>query len=169
MEPDDNADVADGPPSLKEWYCNCLVLRRRPFFLVTHAQTLFSFWMPVAGHANQPAFSEAMRKHARQALAEVGVDESMAAKVLDSGPDLFARTSDRGVLGSMVDFAHMSKAVVADRGGLAHDSLHQMNRLMNRSPMSKLGMQAPDQEILRVVLGGEHVAERGQGLLDRPR
>jgi len=33
---------------------------------------------------------------------------------------------------------------------------------MNRSPMSKLGMQAPDQEILRAVLGGEHLAERGQ-------
>lgn len=162
LELTDTADTGGGSPSLKEWYCNCVVLQRRPFFLVTHAQTLFSFWMPVAGHANRPAFSVAMRKHARKALAEVGVDEVSAATVLDEGPDLFSRTSDRGVLGSMVDLAHVSKAVVAHRGGLAHVSLDEMNRLMNRSPMSKLGMQAPDQKILRAILGREHLAERGQ-------
>lgn len=162
LELTDFAAIADGPSSLKEWYCNCLVLQRRPFFLVTHAQTLLSFWMPVAGHASRPAFSLAMRKYARKALAEVGVDEVSAAKVLDDGPDLFSKTSDRGVLGSMVDFAQMSKTVIARQGGPAHVSLDEMNTLMNRSPMSKLGTQAPDQEILRAVLGGEHLAERGQ-------
>ncbi len=154
LEPTDIVDIGDGPPSLKEWYCNCLVLQRRPFFLVTHAPTLFSFWMPVAGHTNRPGFSAAMRKYARNALAEAGVvDEASAAEVLDDGPDLFSKTCDRGVLGSMVDFAHMSKAVVAHQGVLAHVSLDEMNSLMNRSPMSKLGMQAPDQVILRAVQG----------------
>ncbi|MFO8033724.1 MAG: hypothetical protein R6U88_01005 [Candidatus Bipolaricaulota bacterium] len=105
---------------------------------------------------------QAFRKYARKALAEVGMDELSAAKVLDDGPDLFSKLSDRGVLGSMVDLAHMSKPVVAHRGGLAHVNLDEMNTLMNRSPISKLGMQAPDHEILRAVLWSEHLSERGQ-------
>src|SRR2546422_6038754 len=41
--------IVDSHPSMVEWYCNLITVRRRQFFLFTHASSLFSFWAPAAG------------------------------------------------------------------------------------------------------------------------
>src|SRR5215211_1374828 len=39
-------DIADPPPSDKDWYANVLWLERRKCLLLTHAGTLFSVFVP---------------------------------------------------------------------------------------------------------------------------
>jgi len=36
--------ITHGDLSMVEWYCNLIIVRRRQFFLFTHAPSLFSFW-----------------------------------------------------------------------------------------------------------------------------
>jgi hypothetical protein len=137
--------------SMIEWYCNLVVVQRRHFFLFTQATTLFSFWIPAAG-IKGAEFGRAFREGARDVLAGSGIHERDVEKMVDHVPDVYGKAADRGVIGSMVDFAKMVEYVADDRGGLDHLSLHEMNHIANDCPMSKIGMEQPLsllQEILR--------------------
>lgn len=108
----DLVPAADADARLAEWYCNIVVLERRPVFLLTHAETLFAFFMFAAGKSTHEVFWREVRAHARAALADIGADPAVAKLVLDGGVDAFAKTRDRGVLGSMVDYARMAEIIV---------------------------------------------------------
>ena len=152
-------DMSDRRPSMVEWYCNLITVRRRQFFLFTHAPSLFSFWTPAAG-STRDAFGAMFRRRATETLRQYEFSETDAANVLDDGPDVFARATDRSVIGSMVDFAKMCRHVVDHEGGLEHMSPGAMNDIANESPMSKIGMANPT-TYLREVLRRErphHIA-----------
>jgi hypothetical protein len=109
--------VADSHPSMLEWYCNLITVRRRQFFLFTHGSSLFSFWAPVAG-ATRDSFGQVFRQHAIDTLRDYGFSSADTAKVMDDGPDTFAKPADRGVTGSMVDYAKMLRHAVDYDGSL---------------------------------------------------
>lgn len=109
LQPTNLANVHQGGAGLAEWYCNVVVLERRPVILVTHARTLFAVWMLAAGKASHGVFWRELRAHARRALGDAGVASADAGLVLDEGRDAVAKTLDRGVLGSMVDYARMGQ------------------------------------------------------------
>ena len=125
-----------------EWYCNLITVRRRQFFLFTHAPSLFSFWVPVAGSTRQH-FGQMFRRQAIDALHDYGFSTPDTARVIDSGPDVFAKPADRGVIGSMVDFGKMLRHAANYEGGLEHLGLRAMNDIANESPMRKIGMESP--------------------------
>jgi hypothetical protein len=135
-------------PTATDWYCNLLTLGRRPVFLVAHALSLFAVLVPAAGSSSPGAYGDAFREQARELLAAEGYRPDHVRKVIDDGPDVFCRASDRRILGSMVDLAHLSGFVVADEGSLdlrrCHDQIHE-------APMSLLGMESPRQ-VLRSLL-----------------
>src|SRR5713226_1640922 len=103
-------------PSVREWHCNVIMLARRPFFLFAHSLSLFGFLMVAAGHSSQKDFAQTFRRHALGLLGNEGISPDVAHKSIDYGPDFFSKATDRGVLGSMVDFANMSRFVVEDDG-----------------------------------------------------
>ena len=144
------ATVPVDHPSLVEWYCNVVTAQRRQFFLFTQATTLFSFWVPV-GDVRREDFTRVFRFHATNTLREYGFVDSHLAKMIDDGPDVFAATVDRGVLGSMVDYAKMLQYTVEEQGGVQVLSRRAMNDIANECPMSKIGMNLPA-EYLRDVL-----------------
>ncbi len=156
--PRDLADVDDDRVAMTEWYCNAATLVRRPHLLLTHAKSLFSFWMPVAGNAGPKVFGERVREYARNALLQAGVTISGSKQVIDEEPDAFAKTRDRRVLGSMNDFVFHAK--YRCEWAKAHHqpvTLFDLNDVGNRMPMSAIRMERPYDEIKR-LLGAETVA-----------
>ncbi len=145
--------MSDNRPSMVEWYCNLMTVRRRQFFLFTHAPSLFSFWTPAAGSIRDD-FGVRFRRRATETMRQYEFSETDTANVIDDGPDVFARATDRGVIGSMVDFGKMFRHAVDHEGGLEHLSLRAMNDIANESPMSKIGMANPT-DYLRQVLRHE--------------
>ncbi|MGH9201054.1 MAG: DUF6933 domain-containing protein, partial [Vicinamibacterales bacterium] len=134
--------ITDSHPSMVEWYCNLIAIRRRNFFLFTHAPSLFSFWTPAAG-ATRNDFGRMFRQQATDTLRDYGFSASDTAKVIDDGPDVFAKATDRGVVGSMVDFGEMLRYAVDYEGSVEHLGSRAMNDIANESPMSKIGMESP--------------------------
>ncbi len=154
LTPRDLEDGIDTDAGLAEWYCNVVVLERRPVFLLTHAETLFAFFMFAAGKSAHEVFWRELRAHARATLAEIGADPAVVELVLDGGVDAFAKTRDRGVLGSMVDYAKMAEIIVWNSGGLERTGLVDLTRHMNSTPMSRIGMGYPEDKI-REILGSQ--------------
>jgi len=147
--------VADSHPSMLEWYCNLITVRRRQLFLFTHGSSLFSFWAPAAG-STRDSFGQVFRQHAIDALRDYGFSSADTAKVIDDGPDTFAKPADRGVTGSMVDYAKMLRHAVDYDGSLERLGPRAMNDIANDSPMRKIGMESPAQ-YLRQVLRAERL------------
>ena len=136
------AVMTDGAPAMVEWYCNLITVRRRQFFLFTHAPSLFSFWVPVAGSTRQH-FGQMFRRQVIDALKDYGFSTRDTARVIDGGPDVFAKPADRGVIGSMIDFGKMLRHAAHYEGDLEHLGPRAMNDIANESPMSKIGMESP--------------------------
>jgi hypothetical protein len=154
LTPRDLEAGLDTDAGLAEWYCNAIVLERRPVFLLTHAETLFAFFMFAAGKSRHEVFWREVRAHARAALADVDADPAVTELVLGGGVDSFAKTQDRGVLGSMVDYAKMAEIIVWNSGGLERTGLVDLTRHMNRTPMSRIGMNSPEDMIRQVRRSG---------------
>src|SRR3989475_7847247 len=74
--------IVDSHPSMVEWYCNLITVRRRQFFLFTHASSLFSFWAPAAG-STLDDFGQVFRQHATDTLRDYGFTNAATAKVID--------------------------------------------------------------------------------------
>jgi hypothetical protein len=145
--------IAGNAPTMVEWYCNLTTVQRRQFFLFTHAPSLFSFWVPVAGSPRQH-FAQTFRRYAADTLKDYGFSARDTARVIDRGPDVFAKPADRGVLGSMVDFSQMLRYAVHHEGGLEHLRPREMNDIANESPMRRIRMENPE-AYLRLILDSE--------------
>jgi len=148
--------IGQGQASMLEWYCNLVIVQRRQFFLFTQATTLFSFWTPAAGWS-RAEFSSRFRRHATDTLKDYGFTDQDVARIVDSEPDTFSTSVDRGVTGSMVDYAKMLQYSVDYEGGLDRMSTRAMNDIANECPMSKIGMEHPA-EYLRQVLQAKGAA-----------
>ena len=148
--------VGQSHASMLEWYCNLVIVQRRQFFLFTQATTLFSFWTPAAGWSRAD-FSSRSWRHATDTLKDYGFTDQDVAKIVDSEPDTFSTSLDRGVTGSMVDYAKMLQYSVDYEGGLDRMSTRAMNDIANQCPMSKIGMEHPA-EYLRQVLQAKGAA-----------
>lgn len=105
----------------------------RPFCLVTHQDTLFT----VVFHGGLPK--------PKDVLARIG---SEAPWFQLSIAGLFARNGNRRVTGSMLDMKYLASSV-AMNGGTEHD----MQRLINKTPYSMLGMDRPNDAV--AALTGE--------------
>jgi len=145
--------ITESHPSMVEWYCNLITVRRRKFFLFTHAPSLFSFWVPAAG-TTRDDFGRMFRRHATDTLRDYGFSDTEAAMVIDDGPDAFAQATDRSVMGSMVDYVKMLRHAVDYEGGLERLGPRAMNDIANDSPMARIGMQDAA-SYLRQVLRSE--------------
>jgi hypothetical protein len=125
---------------LKEWYVNLLRIERRKCLLFAEATTLYLFLVPGVVKndvENLPAlFAEQLRVNLRRD----GIPEAVVARVAGVEPFHLAKTRDRRVLGSMNDLTHHYRYHIESVGGLAHADMQELNRRMNRIPMSLLGM-----------------------------
>jgi hypothetical protein len=119
-----------------------VIVQRRQFFLFTQATTLFSFWALAAGWSSAE-FSARFRRHATDTLREYGFSDRDMVRIVDGEPDIFSTSIDRGVVGSMVDYAKMLQYSVDYVGGLDRLNPRAMNDIANECPMRKIGMEHP--------------------------
>src|SRR5438046_10408044 len=91
-----------------EWYCTLITVRRRRFFLFTHASSLFSFWVPAAG-STLDNFGQVFRQHATDTLRDYRFTNADTATVIDDGPAAFPKATDRGVIASIADSRQMNR------------------------------------------------------------
>jgi hypothetical protein len=134
-----------------DWHCNVVTLGRRPFFLFAHSLSLYAFFVSVAGNSNREAFGWAFRTHLAQALVREGLPAAAGWKLMDDGPDTFCRATDRRVIGTMVDHAHMSRFAIADLGRVDEHVFARIHENINESPMSILGMDSPRATLHRLL------------------
>jgi hypothetical protein len=98
--------------------------------------------MPAAG-VKQVNFGHKFRDWASQVSADYGFSVAEIGMIFQDTPDVFSKSIDRSVTGSMVDYAKILLSVVEYTGGLKNISLSKMNDLVNECPMSKIGMKRP--------------------------
>lgn len=126
-------------------------LGKRPFFLFAHSLSLYAFFVPVLGNSNPEAFGWAFREHLAQALVREGLPATSSRKLMDDAPDTLCKATDRRVIGTMVDHAHMSQFAVEHFGRLDEHVLSHIHEDINESPMSILGMESP-RHMLKTLL-----------------
>jgi hypothetical protein len=127
---------------------------RRPFYLFAHTHTLFAFLAPTAGASRPSLFARMFREQALRSLDEEGIPSAAARSIVDDGPDVFCKASDRRVIGTMLDHAHMSRAVIEQEGSTDLEVLRMVRDFINSSPTSILGMESP-RGSLGLLLGGK--------------
>lgn len=131
----------DHAEDLAEWYCNLLRIDRRKLLLFTQASTLYSFLVPGIRQPDLENFGDLFRSHLARNLERQGFSADQAEFLLNSGPDHFAKAHDRSVLGSMNDHARMCKLHVEYYGGFERIDFVDLNRRLNSTPMSRIGMR----------------------------
>src|SRR5206468_12422733 len=87
------AGITHGDLSMVEWYCNLITVRRRQFFLFTHAPSLISVWAPAAGRTRDD-FGSMLRRCATDTLRDYGFYNVDTAKVIDDGPRVIGKAAE---------------------------------------------------------------------------
>jgi hypothetical protein len=133
------AIVSDQPPSLYDWHANLLWLDRKKYVLFTNDQTLYSLVVP-------------WNKSPRliKSLLGEGLAEAQIEYLLSEHTQVtITKTNSRSVLGSMNDLAFQIKSMILMSDGPIDVNLSEVNRQLNRIPMSPIKYQVSIDELKR--------------------
>jgi hypothetical protein len=126
VDPETESDTALG-----DWYVNRFVVDWRPLLLLVSSQSLLPIVIPAQDVKNLPS-----------RLAQLVADRLSRLQVspplidLETGamnPVRVAKTTDRSVLGTMVDFAHMATYIIPE-GNWGHADLDVLEAKLGTSP-----------------------------------
>lgn len=134
-------------PDFYNWYIDQIILERKKFFLFTHAQTLFSFFIYFGTQGEiknlSPLFKQKLEE---QIIREISSQEAYLQAALPDGiADRFVKTNSRSILGSMNDFKYQIEAQVWHKGPLSR-TYSLINHLINQVPMSGIAMNLPQRK-----------------------
>ena len=133
------ADVPDQPPSLCDWHANMLWLDRKKYVLFTNDQTLYSLLVPWNKSPRSTHFMERFRLGLLKSLMSEGLAEVQVGYLLREHAQVtITKTNSRSVLGSMNDLAIQIKSMIFVSDGPTDVNLSEVNRQLNRIPMSAI-------------------------------
>jgi len=147
--PEQSADI------IKLWYCNLFYLDRHKCLLFTQAKTLFSFLAPGVVTAEIRDFGRLFRSNASIALAAEGLSEQIIQKLIDNGPDHYAKSDNRSVLGSMNDHIRTCKFYLEYRGGFNNLNFTELGRELNKAPMKYIEMESAGRYLTVLLKSGD--------------
>jgi hypothetical protein len=120
--------------------------------LFTNTQTLYSLFLPLMKKPRLEDFEEMFRLGLFKSLMAEGFGELQVEYMLKEHQHIvIARTNSRSVLGSMNDLAFQVKVMIDGMGGLANADLSEVNRQVNRVPMSAIEYKASIDELKRLL------------------
>ena len=103
-----------------------------------HPTTLFTVLAPDVRQADFRRFGEIFRSRTREVLEADGFSEAYINRLLDEGPDCFAKTDSKSVLGSLNDRVDVCKWHAYDREYEEID-FNAVNYNLNQRPMGVKG------------------------------
>jgi hypothetical protein len=144
------------PPGLSDWHANLLWVDRKKYILFTNDQTLYSFLIHRVKKPLSEDFGQLFRLGLLERLMSEGLDDPLVGyKLGRPGTILIAKTNSRSILGSMNDLAWQIKYMIHAAGGLANADLSEINRELNRIPMSAIKYNVGIEELKRRLVEPE--------------
>ncbi len=139
-------------PTWCDWHANLLWVDRKKCVLFTNTQTLYSLFLPLMKKPILENFEEVFRLGLFKSLMTEGFGEPQVEYVLREHQHIvIARTNSRSILGSMNDLAFQVKVMICGMGGLANADLSEINRQVNRIPMSAIKYKVSIDELKRLL------------------
>jgi hypothetical protein len=124
-----------------EWYCNLAFFERRKCLIFTHGSTLYTILVLDVKKADLADFGGLFRRRLNAMLLLDNFSREHRELLTRDAPDSFAKATDRGVIGSMVDHVRICRHLIAHEGGLGRIDVDKLNRFLNQTPMSLIGME----------------------------
>lgn len=145
-----STNAPDQPPSLCDWHANMLWLDRKKHVLFTNDQTLYSLLVPWNKSPRSTYFMERFRLGLLKNLMSEGLGEVQIEYLLSEHAQIsIAKTNSRSVLGSMNDLSLQIKSMIFMSDGLTDVNLSEVNRQLNRIPMSAIQYKVSIDELKR--------------------
>lgn len=139
---------------LFNWYVDLMNLERKNYFLFTHSQTLFSFFLYAGTKAEILNLENLFAKKLEEMIIrEIGSSEKLTQALLPNNANFqFMKTNSRKVLGSMNDFKFQIKVMIDHHGPLSQ-TYDKINHLINTIPMGTLKYEYP-KDAMKLALEG---------------
>ena len=135
-----------------DWHANLLWVDRKKCVLFTNNQTLYSFFLASIKKPLGKNFEEVFRLGLFKSLMTEGFAEPQVEYVLREHQHIvIAKTNSRSILGSMNDLAFQIKSMIYATGGLANADLSEINRQLNRIPMSAIKYKVSIDELKQLL------------------
>ncbi len=135
-----------------DWHANLLWIDRKKCVLFTNNQTLYSFFLPSIKKLILKNFEEVFRLGLFKSLMAEGFAGPQVEYMLREHQHIeIARTNSRSILGSMNDLAFQIKSMIYATGGLANADLSEINRRLNRIPMSAINYKVGIDELKQLL------------------
>jgi len=126
---------------LAGWHANLLRIDRRKCVLFTHDATLYSVFVPGMRKSEFQRFTHVFQQNLFRALNVEGLPQDQISEMLKKYQELeIGKTNNRSVLGSMNDLAYQIKYWIKAEGGLLMIDMVELNKKINRIPMSAIEM-----------------------------
>ena len=143
-------------PSLTNWYANLLLIDRRKCVLLTHQSTLYSVFIPGLKKPDFMHFPEVIGQNVFKNLLQEEIPQEKLELVLNEFQTIsYTKTSNRSVLGAMNDLTFQINYRVSADGGLNNIDHYEVNRYLNRTPMSAIEDAYPI-DAFKKLLSSQH-------------
>src|SRR5258705_2940427 len=126
------AEPAIGEACARDWYAHLVWIDRRKCLLVTHAETLFSVFMPNVTAAGLRAIGPPIVSAIQAALQAEGLPVDTLGG-LDPQQMAVAKTADRRILGTINDLVFTTEHVIAAPDGLAPCDIDALHHALHRT------------------------------------
>ena len=150
VEPDKIPLPTEG---LGNWYANLLRLDRRKCLVFTNEKSLYTFLIPKVLKANLKNIEQEFLINLSYNLQNEGFGLEVINRVMQEYQEIgFAKTSNRQVLSSMIEFAFQYDYFIRREEGLEKARIFEINKHINRTIKGALKYKHPI-EALKTLLG----------------
>lgn len=134
------------------WYVDQINIARKSYFLFTHSESLFSFFIYAGTKEELVNIEKLFEEKAKELiLKELRISKELVAELFPKGSGYkFNKTNSRSVLGSMNDF----KNIVKDRDWEKGEFMEKYDELihwMNKAPMGALKYKNPKSKLKELL------------------
>lgn len=136
---------------LGQWHANLIYINRQKSLLFVNDRTLLNFIILGLDRAQIKELPEHFRLWLSCVLSDEGIPEDIKEKILSEYAELvFAKSSNRSVLGSANELAFHYKHAIHEAGGVHSWQVAEIIREMNRMPLQAIETKFPIDELARL-------------------
>jgi hypothetical protein len=141
---------------LGNWYANLIRIDRRKCLLFTNEKTLYLFLIPAVKKENLKNIVEEFLVNLSFNLQAEGFPLRVINRVMAEYTEIgFAKTAIRHVSGSMNEFALEYECFIRREGGVVNVKMLEMNKRINRTPVSTIEYQEVLNKVLEESFGND--------------